>query len=125
MPIIPMNQGKGKLSGIMLTGGVQCQKYEGKFHTPSLQDRADTKMWFTRVLGNPHTSEGEGSTPALAIQDAIRRTREQIRTMEAGARRLEAALQQTHTKILEQLYEGPFIESTYKPESDGDASTSK
>jgi len=86
---------KNKLGGEMQTvdwgGGVFCRRYVGKFHKQSLQDKADVKMWYCRIQGNPFVT-GEGHTPEYALRDAIKRAESLKKRLNQGISACDAIL---------------------------------
>lgn len=70
-------------------GAVVAKKYVGKFAVQSLQDRADTGLWYTTIEGNPHVCTGEGDTPLAAMRDAASRTKAKIQNEQSAIAELE------------------------------------
>jgi hypothetical protein len=73
-------------------GAVFCRKYEGLFNTEPIQNKADTGLWFTRIMGNPFNQEGSGQTPAWAIKDSIERNNDLIKKLTQANQALNSAL---------------------------------
>jgi hypothetical protein len=85
-----MIMGHGKMHWIKCLGAwVWLKKYTGTFSVQSLQDKADTGLWFT--YGQPSAEQGEGRTPEAALGDAIDRTRDRILKMNGAISALEGA----------------------------------
>lgn len=63
-----------------ICGRVQLNKHVGKFTSAKLQDYADAGEWQTLVSGVGLAIPGFGSTPLLAIKDAISRNLERAVT---------------------------------------------
>lgn len=83
---------QGLIRTVVVSDNVQVKKYDGKFRRLDLQDKADTGLWYTIVVGNGSAVVGEGSTVPLALQDAINRNQEQARNYQGAAIALTRAL---------------------------------
>lgn len=92
MKELAMNHGKGKMQQERY-GAVVVSRYIGQFHTERLQSKANTGLWYSRVMGNPHAIQGEGSTPILAIIDSIERTKNQRTKLLQAVRTLQSSIE--------------------------------
>lgn len=87
--VVELKAPMGRIKVVQL-GVVSCRQYVGKFSLQILQDKANTRCWYTVVEANPFAQEGEGRTPEDAVADAIHRTEARIVSMEAAVKSLKS-----------------------------------
>ena len=73
---------------------VQVDKYVGTFKNEDLQSKSEIGEWETIIQGLPQAQQGYGSTPRLAVQDAIKRNQDMITKLKHAETILMANLEQ-------------------------------
>lgn len=94
--VLPLNGGKAHIVQVKV-GDLRVKKHFGTFKGEGLQALADLNCWRVQVYGAtcPNWTTGYGSTPELAVQDALQRTKDLIKDLQRDIYIIDRAIAST------------------------------